>query len=320
MSPNDIDENLKIVELELHMILNADRRLSFIENELNIVEHNIIIQSKLMNQELEDVERLEKNGVASLFNRILGDTEKELEKERQEYLQEVLTYNSLIDELEVLQFEEKILKTKVDKKHDTQQRYDVLLKEKEKSIKLNFPKQANKLKIIDGQIIVNKQLIVETDEAITSGHDVVKHLESMTNNLKYVKQWGLYRLHGKGRYSSYEKKGYIDKAQKLVGMVQVKFNIFEKELQDLYPDFELNLNNYHLKSFVDNFYDGLITDWIIVKNLQVASNNTIAALHKVNRLLAMLDVEKEKIIERIEEKYLERTSFLRNIDLSKQKQ
>ena len=124
-------------------------------------------------------------------------------------------------------------------------------------------------------------------------------------------------MQGKGRYSSYEKKGYVDKAQKLVGVVQVKFNIFEKELQDLYPDYDLNMDNYHFKAFVDNFYDGLITDWIIVKKLQVALNGTVAATHKVNRLLSMLTAEKEGINSTLDYRIAQRKQFLMDSKLTK---
>jgi len=213
MSTTDINAQLDEAENELYMIINAQKRLQIVENEIDIVEHNIRAQGVVMKEELADVERLEKNGVSALFQKVLGNHEEQLEKERQEYLQEVLTYNSYIDEL-------------------------------------------------------------------------------------------------------YEKKGYIDKAQALVGAVQVKFNIFEKELQDLYPDYDLNIDNYHFKAFVENFYDGLITDWIIVKKLQVALNSTIAATHKVNRLLSMLNTEKEKINTTLEKRKKERESFIKKSQLS----
>ena len=109
----------------------------------------------------------------------------------------------------------------------------------------------------------------------------------------------------------------MDKAQKLVGVIQVKFNIFEKELQDLYPEYDLNMDNYHFKAFVDNFYDGLITDWIIVKKLQVALNGTVAATHKVNRLLSMLDLEKEKTEKILRSRIEERSQFLMDSNLTK---
>jgi len=221
MSTTDINAQLDEAENELYMIINAQKRLQIVENEIDIVGHNIRAQGVVMKEELADVERLEKNGVSALFQKVLGNHEEQLEKERQEYLQEVLTYNSYIDELEVLNYEKKILANKVSRKQEIE------------------------------------KLQVALNSTIAATHKV--------------------------KYSSYEKKGYIDKAQALVGAVQVKFNIFEKELQDLYPDYDLNIDNYHFKAFVENFYDGLITDWIIVKKLQVALNSTIAATHKVER-------------------------------------
>jgi len=168
MSTTDINAQLDEAENELYMIINAQKRLQIVENEIDIVEHNIRAQGVVMKEELADVERLEKNGVSALFQKVLGNHEEQLEKERQEYLQEVLTYNSYIDEL----------------------------------------------------------------------------------------------------------------------------------------------------AFVENFYDGLITDWIIVKKLQVALNSTIAATHKVNRLLSMLNTEKEKINTTLEKRKKERESFIKKSQLS----
>ncbi len=317
MSAEEFNIQLINAEEDLHMILRAEKRLLIVESEIQNVEHDVRQQGRRMNEELSDVERLEKNGVSALFQKVLGNHEEQLEKERQEYLQEVLTYNSLIDELEVLKYEEKILTKKINRRNEAQKLYQILLKEKERKIKLSYPNIAVELNKIDNLIKVSKQLIKETDEATESGNDVLKHLNLMIKNLKYVKQWGLYRMQGKGRYSSYEKKGYVDKAQKLVGVVQVKFNIFEKELKDLYPDYDLNLDNYHFKAFVDNFYDGLITDWIIVKKLQVALNSTVSATHKVNRLLSMLESEKEKIIDSLNMRKKERSNFIKEAKLSK---
>ncbi len=317
MSVENVNSHLKETEDDLNMITNAEKRLKIIDSEIDIVEHDIRAQGKKMKEELGDVQRLEKNGMSSLFKKILGDHEQQLEKERQEYLQEVLSYNSLIDELEVLKYEQNILLSKVSRKREVEETYKILIAEKEEKIKVRHPKIAKELKKMDALISVSNQFIKETEEAIESGNDVLKHLNFMIENLKYVKQWGLYRMQGKGRYSSYEKKGYVDKAQKLVGVVQVKFNIFEKELKDLYPDYDLNMDNYHFKAFVDNFYDGLITDWIIVKKLQVALNGTVAATHKVNRLLSMLSAEKEKTETILQSRTEQRTQFVIDSNLSK---
>lgn len=316
MSIKDINQQLSKAEEKIEMIFNAEKRLKIVREEMQIVEHDVKAQAKRMNEELLDVERLEKNGVTALFQKVLGNHEEQLEKERQEYLQEVLTYNSLIDELEVLKYEENILSQKVSTKKESVKIYELLLAQKEKRIKLSYPTISAELNKLSNLIRVSQQLIKETDEAISSGNDVLKYLNQMIKNLKYVKQWGLYKMQGKGKYSSYEKKGYVDKAQKLVGVVQVKFNIFEKELKDLYPDYDLNLDSYHFKAFVDNFYDGLITDWIIVKKLQVALNGTVAATHKVNRLLSMLESEKEKIKESLAKRKKDRHDFIKNANLS----
>lgn len=316
-SYTEIDDRIREAEQELHRIINSEKRLVIIKNEIDIVTHDLTVQKQKMKSELADVERLEKKGVHNLFTKVLGDIEKQIEKERQEYLQEVLCYNSLIDQLEVLEYEQGILKKKVALKLEIEKRYQLLIDEKEKYLKLNFPKLANELKKIDDQITVQHYILKETEEAIVSGKDLLDHLQQMINYLQYVNQWGIFLTRGQRRYSTHEKKGYIDKAQKLVGTIQVKFNMFEKELRDLYPDFDLNLQSYSLNSFIDNFYDGLITDWIVVKNLQIAMNSTVGASHKVQRLMSMITSEDEKIKKRLTENKSERIQYLKGIDLTK---
>lgn len=312
----EIQNRLHQVEDDLHRIINSERRLAIIQQELELIAQDLENQKKRMRQEHIDLLELEQLSVRQLFNKVLGNVEEQLEKERQEYLQEVLTYNSLIDELNLLRYEEDILKPKISRKLEVQKTYEVLLKEKERFIKLNHPKIAKDLQIIDAQIEIQQLLINEVKEGEESGKDLLKHLDHMVHLLKYVKQWGRYRLRGRGKYSSVQKKEYIDKAQKLVGVIQVKFNLFEKELRDLYPDFDLNIDNYHIKAFVENFYDGLITDWIITKKLQTALHSTIDAIQKVHRLMAMLSNEESKINETLGKKIKERTTYLSEVDLS----
>lgn len=311
----EITQELFEIEEKLFVLASVERRLKIIRHEIPAVEHQLVVQAKKMDQELKDVEELEKRGVKALFKQILGDIESQLEKERQEYLHEVLTYNSLVDELDTLKFEEAVLAKKFNDQQDLEMRYQVLLKEKERQIKLNYPKLNKELNIIDAQIRMYMQIAKECIEALHSGNDLMQYLSQVKSQLGYVKQWGSTKYRGKGRTSSYAKKGFIDKAQQIIGTVQVKFNIYEKELQDLFPDFELNLDSYHVKAFIHNFYDGLITDWIIVKHLKIAIQSTDAAIHKVTRLNGMVEQELTNAKERGALKRKEREDLIKQAPL-----
>lgn len=305
-----IDEQLRKIEDELYVLVSVKRRHDIVLGEIRSVENQLLIQRKKMNEELQDVIELEKKGVKAIFSKILGNIEQQLENERQEYLHEVLSYNSLVDELETLQFEARVLKEKIDKNADLEVQYKALSKEKERQILLSYPKHAKELRLMDNQVAVYEQLQKECIEALYSGEDLLKLLKHITGQLQHVKQWGVYKS------KTYAKNKYIDKAQQFIGAAQVKFNIFEKELRDIFPDFDLNLDSYHVRSFINNFYDGLITDWIVLKQLQVAIQSTIAATHKVARLNAMVNQELSKAQDRAKEIKNKRQQFLSNISLS----
>ena len=68
---------------------------------------------RLMIKELEDINNLEKLGVKSIFYKVLGNKEEQLEKERQEYLQVTLQFKEIQNALKVIEYEKALLKKKL---------------------------------------------------------------------------------------------------------------------------------------------------------------------------------------------------------------
>jgi|GEM_PF-997546 len=74
--------------------------------ELNKVEDQLV-------DELEDIEKLEKMSITSVFYKVLGSQEEQLEKQRQEYLTVSLKHKELKKDIEILEYEHKVISGKV---------------------------------------------------------------------------------------------------------------------------------------------------------------------------------------------------------------
>ena len=284
---------------KLEAAIDADRkkeiRMGIIKHELEILRQDLMGSHKKLKKEKEDVDELEKKNMKSLFTEILGDKEEQLERERQEYLQEVLIHNSLIDEIETLEYEQKILKENLTKDRAKLEReLKDVLSQKEKQLK-GSPQFKKRLLDFDSRIHKLHYSLRNIDEAIEQGKILHEKLKGIVYNLKHVKKWGPYKMHGKGRYSSYNKKTYIDKANREAVIAKVFIKKFDKELKDVFPDMDINLSMEFFENFLDHFYDNLITDWVIQRKLDNAIHNISNMEDKMKRILMTLEKEREEL-------------------------
>ena len=281
----------------LEAAIKADRkkkvRIGLIKHELDLLRNDLLESNKKMKKEKKDVDELEKKNMKSLFTEILGDKEDQLDRERQEYLQEVLHHNGLIDEISNLEYELKILQSNVLEDQDKLKRkLDHLIKSKEKALK-GSPSHKKRLLQFDAQLHKLHYKLVNVEEALDQSASLKAKLEEVVYNLKHVKKWGPYKMHGKGHYSSYNKKTYIDKANKQAVVVNVFIKKFDQELKDVFPEMDVHLTMEQFENFLDHFYDNLITDWVIQRKLGNAIHSITNMMDKLSRITMMLEKEQK---------------------------
>lgn len=283
---------------ELSILIHAEKkrriRLGIIKHELDFLRQEHHKSHLKLHQEKREMESMEGKNIKTLFTEILGNKEEQLESERQEYLQEVLHHNGLVDEIEILEYEEKVLKEKcIDNLPQVKKDVQHLLNYKERLLRED-QKYKPELRTFDNKLIRINGKIRDVVEAINEGKNLEQKLHSIIHNLKQVKKWGPYRMHGKGRYSSYNKKTYIDKANREAIVINVQIKKFDKELKDIYPDMNINMSMENYKNFVDHFYNNLITDWMIQKKLTSALNSISNMMNQLTRILLMLTKYREQ--------------------------
>lgn len=288
---------------ELSRLDLLTRRVNNLKEDLKQVDKNLHALSIRVNKEKSDVDRLENASLPFLFRSILGNREQQLEIERQEYLQIVLQYNAAIDRREILLFELNVLEQKIAQVEDSRKDLDDLMQQKEKLLLKDYPVISGSLKRLDHKIQLQTLKLNEIDEAIREGDQCQKLATTIIAELQKVKKWGQYTMHGRGRYSSYSKKAFVDTAAENANRLQQYLCSFEEELMDVYKKQDFNLDDVlqvsEFNKFLKKFYDNMITDWIVRKGLSNTIHQMETIWSKSARILKMLRTEKRKILKEI---------------------
>lgn len=245
----------------------------------------------ILEEQYKDVKEIEGLSMKSLFAKVLGSKEKQIEKERQEYLQASLKYNDFKKRVELLEYERDLLKKKVIDIKVYKNKLELLKKKRQKELLLSNSDQGKALmKIvyqIDEVIRYRKELL----EAIESGDKSVHELKKLIAYLKKAKDWGTWDMaSSNSRHSAYYKKGAIDNAQRSAQLAQRQLSLFQQELYDVgvrNQEFEINIGTFN--SFIDLFFDNLISDWVIQQKIKNALGNVELTKDKVIRLTRDLE-------------------------------
>jgi len=250
--------------------------------------------SNRLRAEEKDLKEIEGKGFKPLFYKILGDKEKQIEKERQEYLEVSLMYNALKEEIELMEFEKDLL-------HKKSMTYPEIIKEvqelktKRKDeivFDKSHPLRNEFLAILeqyDNQVILGKEL----DEAIKAGKSALNNLKKLSSSLNQALDWG--RWSGdRSRHEAMMKRNKIHESNKLLAITQRSLDYFGKEMEDLGEDrMYFRISSDELSKFTQFFFDNLITDWIIQQKIRNTLTNLNSVYDRISRILKSLEGEFE---------------------------
>ncbi|MFT6334781.1 MAG: hypothetical protein ACJATI_001527 [Halioglobus sp.] len=258
-------------------------------NTLDELESVLIKKDSIENQmikELEDINDLEKLGVKSIFYKILGNQEEQLEKERQEYLQVTLQYKEIRNAIEVVEFEKNILEKKVVTIDDLANELEGLKQLRSDEI-LSIPSELrNRLVFIHKKKDDLKKYEVELKEAFAMGSQTIGSLEKVLAQLKRARGWGNKdMMSGNVRYVKSMKHGAIDRAMNEVSRTKLLLHSFNRELADIgYSNQRLGLQVENIARFPGVIFDNLISDWIVqnkIKGVLSTVSNLMDDVHLI---------------------------------------
>jgi len=262
---------------------------------------------KKLEEENADVEKLEKMSIKSVFHNILGNKEKQLEKERQDYLQAALKYDEHRKTIELLEYERGVLDQKNEQAADIEKEIERLVELRKQELLNKNPKAGQQLIKISSSIDHHHKMMIEMEEAIQVGTKASQVLAQMVNSLRQAKNWGTWDMIDGKRMSSYIKHSRLDTARQLSYKAKQMLIRFEDELNDIYQyeraQFDFSLNFESFGRFTDIFFDNLISDWIIQQKISNALATVRSTNDKLVRTVNYLraDIPKHKTkIEKLE--------------------
>lgn len=263
--------------------------------ESTVAEYNQVVARKervenRMIKELDDVTKLEQLGVKSIFYNVLGSKEKQLEKERQEYLQATLEHKEVVNALEVVEFEKNILEKKLTAIDDLEEELNRLKNVREKEIMAVSSALRNELKLIYDQMDSREKIKAEISEAFVVGQQTFESLEFVRTHLSRASDWGQWdRSKGRGAHHRSLKYSSIDRAMNEVSRSKLLLRKFNKELTDVgYSNLRLALQIESIEKFTGIIFDNLISDWIIQNKISSALSTVESLMDDIKLILNTL--------------------------------
>ena len=290
-------DKIRVLSAEIAKLQSIERHYQNSLADLKKAENQYVELEKKLHEEYSDIESLEKLTLKGIFHSILGDKQKQLEGARQEYLQAALKHNECKTNIETLQYEIRILKQKSN-----------LLKELEDELKRLQEIREKELKIEDSPTGMKlRKLLAEIDDLIArsnrlgeirnTGNVALKKLSMATLALQEAKNWGNWdRMHKRHRMSDYYKHGAIDDAKQFAFDAKRALIAFERELDEIGLDLNTQqLDISSLSSFLDIFFDNLITDWIFQQKINKTLTNVNLIIDDVKEVMNTLDGKQKEL-------------------------
>lgn len=190
--------------------------------------------------------------------------------------------------------------------HSIDEEFDELMEKKIKLLK-KLRKYLQALKDASKKIARLETKIAELKSVIKKGLLAKQHLHKVIIGLSKVDKWGEGNTspHGKGNRNA-----------KAVNRDIYTANTFLQKYEDEFYDFADHFGlNYQkevdeLEHFLDQFIDCLITDWIVKKKIETASNLIINIMDKITLIIDMFEYEIKKTEGYIENEESNRATLL----------
>jgi hypothetical protein len=290
-------DKIRLLNDQISKLRTIETHYQATKNELKLAELEFEKLEENLNEEYADIESLEKLTLKGVFHSILGNKEKQLEIARQEYLTATLKYKAAKTTIQTLQFELKILKRKTQLLQDLEAELIGLHKIRENELKVEPSPQGESLRHIlleiDDQITYSNSL----DLVKNSGKLALKKLSMAVLALQEAKNWGDWDMMSKRqKIGDYVKHSAIDDAKQFAFDAKRALLVFERELQEI--NMQLNTKQLEigsLSSFLDVFFDNLITDWIFQQKIKKTLINLNEVIEDVKKSINAIDSNQENI-------------------------
>lgn len=284
----EIKEKLRTRQKLLDDLGRTQNMLSEQEAKLSELDANL-------QKEGADVEKLEGLSLTGLFHTILCDKQKQLEKERQEYLAAKLKQGECTYSISALKRDVEGLKVRIAGLGDVDSQYKAVVERKERLISQSDNQAAAKLVELSEATADTLSDIRELKEAIKAGDAVLAGLDGVVDSLRSARNWGTFDMLGGGLIATAVKHSRIDRARESVHRVQQSMRVFQRELADVGSRTDIEIDIGSFATFADYFFDGLIVDWVVQSRIGRSLDDAVRAADRIRGVVRELQSNLKQI-------------------------
>lgn len=128
----------------------------------------------------------------------------------------------------------------------------------------------------------------EIREAIQAGERALYSLREAQTKLKKATDWGLFDIFGGDMFSGIMKHSRMNEAKQCIDAANRDFQIFQRELNDVNMNFNLQIDVSGLLTVFDFLFDGFIADVMVQSKLNKAKEAVDRAIPQVEQALSRL--------------------------------
>ena len=128
----------------------------------------------------------------------------------------------------------------------------------------------------------------EVNEAIQAGTRALRSLQQARESLNSAGNWGIVDLLGGGLISTFAKHSKMNDAERQIEQARSDLRSFRKELTDVDAFADIHIETGDFLAFADDFFDGLIADWMMQSRINDAKQQVDNAIQKVETVLKRL--------------------------------
>lgn len=206
-----------------------------------------------------------------LFSQSLVDKEKQLERERQKYLETALQYREFKQSLKLLEFERDVLVRKVSRIEELESNLNILVRSREQLLDESDRGLKSAIARIDKKMMVQYRIKAKIEEAKKLCYKIMEYSYRIFEFFEEAGAWGFFS----GRYleESYkvdQSEAYLSKIKQLLIRLEDELEAINNLSDQEY--FRLQIAGDFSSIYIDN----LILDWIIsgkIKHVESTLDN-----------------------------------------------
>lgn len=284
---NQLMEHLRSAQL-------AEQHLQHLSNRAEIERKRLLKLEKQLDKEYLDYVRLKRLSVRGLFQNILRDKQKQLEIEHQEYLHATLQYNECLKSLDLIEFEQKVLLEKVAGLEDLRKQVESLLLQRDSALSKQYPQLHRALITIDKSnedLLLLKREIHDAAIVTAKAHQIITEMiQLIQEEINDDLNWGDFSNRGLLQKEFQERKR-MDRVVDLSFSLKSHIKKLQMELDDIYRLKSIpRFNRFDdLDTLNEIFYDRLVSDWILSKELSSTFKYLRNADDSLKRIASTLD-------------------------------